>query len=223
VQAFLAFRDAVQALPAEDFYYRPLATTLFQLSNLRQPAATAPAEVLFGDVMIANAQDIVRAGRVDLHRAALAVYQQAVIERPASSELWLYLARHYVDMSVYGGDAATPALAVEAFREAINRAPYQVVYRAELAELLGGLQRYDDALAEADASLRYDPVYWRTHYIRSLALHKLGRLPEAVAAANTAEANLNASYDPANGVEAAAVRQHAADLRAEAAGARPGS
>jgi hypothetical protein len=66
--------------------------------------------------------------------------------------------------------------------------------------------RFDDALAEADGALKQDPVFWRGHFVRSLALARLERLDEAIAECQIALDNLGRSFEPANSQEQEGVR-----------------
>jgi len=65
------------------------------------------------------------------------------------------------------------------YRKALGRDPRRVNSMLGLAKIYQRRQRYEAALAEADAALKVDPDRTDAHYVRGQALQHLGRKVEA--------------------------------------------
>jgi tetratricopeptide (TPR) repeat protein len=69
--------------------------------------------------------------------------------------------------------------AEKSYREALRRDPRRVNSMLGLAKIYQRRQKYEAALAEADAALKVDPERTDAHYVRGQALLHLGRKVEA--------------------------------------------
>jgi Tfp pilus assembly protein PilF len=180
-QAEAKFREAIAAgyAKAEGPYF--LGLVLMEQGK-RSEAADAfeeayrkdPADF---DIAFAHGQSLLRQKRVP---EAEQVFAALAVSHPEAAGPFAEQARARAEHEDFNG-------ALELFRKAIAREPWNASLRVNAATMLSALERHPEAVAEAEQALRCDPEGAKTWRAYEMLLGRAGRAGDAEAAGRRAQ------------------------------------
>jgi len=146
-----------------------------------------PKDAINQIALLKEASRLAQAGKSD---EAIAGYRRVIAMNPRLTDAWTLLAQHYEHIGRYED-------ALETYKRCIEVAPSvagELALSIANVDLL--LNRFDEAIANADAGMKVNPG--NAHLVSGRAKLNLGRLDDATADATAAIATFN--YKPAGHV-----------------------
>ena len=157
--ALLAYRDALNLSPDQDFYYLFLGRLFMEMSKTNsRPKVTPPVQIDLAYIRALSPRDLQRLGKEDLLEASRVSLEQARIIAPLNTDHSANLGRLY-RFWAGSGDRAKFDLSLKYYSDALKLSPQAVHLWDEWAEVYLAIGQVDVGIEKLEIARKLDAQY----------------------------------------------------------------